>query len=203
MDLLKKYDVYISVGSNCRATAALKNLGVRKYSLPFDWVYSSPRTIYEAYIDDFKQLINCKRSDLEWLSMKNGDENFFPKYGYQIMHGLHKDLRLIHRRARRMQKVFHSNDKILLIYNNVTPVESNHINYIKKMPSEWMDLKYLHKLKLILPDNIDVLAINYGAPKLKEFSNIAYRYTDELDKKRNTNGAVEQACLQSMLKEII
>jgi len=203
MDILKKYDVYISVGSNCRATATLRNLGVRKFSLPFDWCYSSPRTIYEAYIDDFKQLINCKRSDLELSSMKNVAENFFPKYGFQIMHSLHENLHLIHRRARRMQKVFHSNDKILLIYNNVTPVEFEHINYIKKMPSEWMDLKYLHKLKLILPDNIDVLVINYGAPQLKEFSNIAYRYIDELDKKRSQNGAEELARLQSMLKEII
>lgn len=191
------------MGANCRATNVLDDLGVRKFSLPFDWCYSSPRSIYEAYIDDFKQLINCKRSDLELFAMHNGHENFFPKYGFQIMHRLHFNLRMIHRRARRMRKVFHSNDKILLIYNNVTPVEFLHINYIKKMPSDWMNLKYLHKLKIILPDNIDVLVINYGAPQLKEFSNIEYRYLDELDKNRSQSGVEELARLKSMLKEII
>jgi hypothetical protein len=44
---------YISFGSDCYPAFALRDLGLRPYALPFDWIVSSIDTIIECINDDF------------------------------------------------------------------------------------------------------------------------------------------------------
>ena len=196
-----KIKQYLSIGNNCRATTVLKNLGIRKQSLPFDWGYGTPRTVYEAYKDGFNQLINCNQDDFEYF-VDPKQKSYFPVYRYQFMHRVHADLNVLRRRATRMREILHSGDKMLLVYNNnITPVMPLHKEFIEKTPSEWMDLIYLHKLKLLLPDNIDILCINYGPPQQKEFNNIIYRYAKKLV--TNPTGKTEMGYIQPIIEDCI
>lgn len=179
----------------------LKDLGIRKQSLPFDWGYGTPRTMYEAYKDDFNQLINCNQDDFEYFVCP-AHKSYFPVYRYQFMHRVHDDLNVLRRRATRMREILHSGDKMLLVYNNnITPVLPLHKEFIEKTPSDWMDLKYLHKLKLLLPDNIDILCINYGSPQQKEFDNIIYRYAKKFV--TNPAGKTEMGYIQPIIEGLI
>lgn len=38
--------VYISIGSQCTVATVFENLGIKKESLPFDWMYSTPQFVY-------------------------------------------------------------------------------------------------------------------------------------------------------------
>ena len=192
---------YIPIGNNCRATQVLKDLDIRKQSLPFDWGYGTPRIMYEAYKDDFNQLINCNQDDFEYFVCPV-HKSYFPVYRYQFMHRVHVDLNVLHRRATRMREILHSGDKMLLVYNNnITPVLPLHKEFIEKTPSEWMDLKYLHKLKLLLPDNIDILCINYGPSQQKEFDNIIYKYANNLT--HDCRGEKEMAYIKTIIEDLV
>jgi hypothetical protein len=45
---------YISLGHSCSPAAAIKSLGLRKYSLPFDWIFSNCEKVIECIYEDFK-----------------------------------------------------------------------------------------------------------------------------------------------------
>jgi hypothetical protein len=38
--------VYISIGSQCATATVFENLGIKKETLPFDWMFSTPKFIY-------------------------------------------------------------------------------------------------------------------------------------------------------------
>ena len=38
--------IYISIGSQCTVATVFENLGLKKESLPFDWMYSTPQFVY-------------------------------------------------------------------------------------------------------------------------------------------------------------
>jgi hypothetical protein len=44
---------YISIGSECSSAAALRNLQLRNFALPFDWVVTSPIAFTKCIMDDF------------------------------------------------------------------------------------------------------------------------------------------------------
>ncbi|KJV38647.1 hypothetical protein VH98_08790 [Acinetobacter brisouii] len=48
----------ISLGDHCFTSFLLKNAGLKKYSLPFDWIFSSPEVIQHCINDDFFQFLN-------------------------------------------------------------------------------------------------------------------------------------------------
>lgn len=196
-----KIKQYIPIGNNCRATQVLRDLRIRKQSLPFDWGYGTPRTMYEAYKDDFNQLINCNQDDFEYFVCPV-HKSYFPMYRYQFMHRVHVDLNKLRLRATRMREILHSGDKMLLVYsNNITEKVTLHKEFKEKTPSDWMDLKYLHKLKLLLPDNIDILCINYGPPEQKEFDNIIYKYANNLI--NNRRGEKEMAYIKTIIEDLV
>jgi hypothetical protein len=45
---------YISIGNECSSAAALRNLQLRNFALPFDWVVTSPIAFTKCIMDDFK-----------------------------------------------------------------------------------------------------------------------------------------------------
>lgn len=54
---------HISLGSNCQTAHALKTLGLRTWSAPFDWVFTLPEMVADCLADDFTALTD--RSQLE------------------------------------------------------------------------------------------------------------------------------------------
>jgi len=48
----------LSLGTFCLSSTILKNLGYKKYSLPFDWVFSSKKTIFDCLNDNFNSFLD-------------------------------------------------------------------------------------------------------------------------------------------------
>lgn len=44
---------YISLGNDCSSAAALKELNLRNFALPFDWVQTTANQLYQCLQDDF------------------------------------------------------------------------------------------------------------------------------------------------------
>ncbi len=49
---------FISLGENCSSAWYLKQLGLKKASYPFDWVFSSPEIIMDCIKDDFVKFLD-------------------------------------------------------------------------------------------------------------------------------------------------
>ena len=49
---------YISLGSHCHTAQILKGLGLRTWSAPFDWIFSSPGMVRDCLADDFAELLD-------------------------------------------------------------------------------------------------------------------------------------------------
>ena len=46
---------YVSIGHECSSAAALRNLQLRQFALPFDWVVTSSQAFTKCILDDFRQ----------------------------------------------------------------------------------------------------------------------------------------------------
>jgi hypothetical protein len=53
-----KKQEYLSLGSLCHASMLLKNIGYKKRSYPFDWIFSNPEMVIECLKDDFKTFLD-------------------------------------------------------------------------------------------------------------------------------------------------
>ncbi|HEV2544414.1 MAG TPA: DUF1796 family putative cysteine peptidase [Methylobacterium sp.] len=49
---------HISLGSHCHTAQILKGLGLRTWSAPFDWIFSSPGMVRDCLADDFSALLD-------------------------------------------------------------------------------------------------------------------------------------------------
>ncbi len=54
----------ISLGAHCYSSMLLKRAGLKRYSLPFDWIFSSPRAVAHALDDDFASLLDRAQFEL-------------------------------------------------------------------------------------------------------------------------------------------
>lgn len=56
-----------SLGNHCLCSATLKDHGLKKYSLPFDWIFIHPEIVLDCLHDDFSLLLDKKH----YLSLTN------------------------------------------------------------------------------------------------------------------------------------
>ena len=60
---------HISLGSHCHTAQILKKTGLRGWSAPFDWIFSSPAMVLDCLRDDFAALLD--RSQYESNPVEN------------------------------------------------------------------------------------------------------------------------------------
>jgi hypothetical protein len=70
---------YVSFGYDCSPAAALRNLGIRDYALPFDWVQSNYQCITKCIEDDFLDF-HCH------LQLNHSNTRVVDSYGFQFPH---------------------------------------------------------------------------------------------------------------------
>jgi hypothetical protein len=70
---------YVSFGIDCSPAAALRNLGIRQYALPFDWVQSDYQCITKCIEDDFLDF-HCH------LQLNHSNTRVVDRYGIQFPH---------------------------------------------------------------------------------------------------------------------
>ncbi|MGN7125789.1 DUF1796 family putative cysteine peptidase [Methylorubrum thiocyanatum] len=59
---------HISLGSHCHTAQILKGLGLRTWSAPFDWIFSSPGMVRDCLADDFSALLDRRQYESTPLS---------------------------------------------------------------------------------------------------------------------------------------
>lgn len=52
------FEYAVSIGSFCHAAEALKGAGMRTFSTPFDWLFSSPEMVAHCLEDDFRTFLD-------------------------------------------------------------------------------------------------------------------------------------------------
>jgi hypothetical protein len=54
----KKVAHIVSLGTHCLTSFYLKKYGMKRYSLPFDWIFASPQTVLHCIDDNFKTFLD-------------------------------------------------------------------------------------------------------------------------------------------------
>ena len=70
---------YISLGYDCSTASILRELGLRKFALPFDWIRSSCLSIYVCIEDGFSQFHQN-------LKLSSSRTYLYDTYGFEFCH---------------------------------------------------------------------------------------------------------------------
>ncbi|MBB2961314.1 DUF1796 family putative cysteine peptidase [Methylobacterium sp. R2-1] len=65
---------HISLGSHCHTAQILKGLGLRTWSAPFDWIFSSPGMVRDCLADDFSDLLDRRHYESTPLSERRAPD---------------------------------------------------------------------------------------------------------------------------------
>ena len=129
--------IYIPLGSDCCIATVLNQMGLRKFSLPYDWMMSLTG-IYENFTSDFTNFYE--------------DDN----YNYKFIHGPPPEYRI-----ERLKNILENHDgKVVLIRKshlnvNHEQVETGHTNEILDDRLEVEDMKKLNDLLRQKYPNLD------------------------------------------------
>tara|TARA_B110001450_G_scaffold115712_1_gene109421 strand:- start:6005 stop:6673 length:669 start_codon:yes stop_codon:yes gene_type:complete len=179
--------MYISLGNNCTVTLSLNNLGLKKESMPFDYIVSNPRIIYDCFKTNFTHFTNINTKHSEYRD--NNLVYFYPKikssfpgfpmhsleneYGIKFHHFGGSPVQLSEMFKRRTERFLNilekSNEEIIFFYCTETYIYDN----ISRNNSE-LDYQYLQKIDNYLSNNYKNLKfkiVNFTINKNIENSN--------------------------------
>lgn len=132
MDKLITISHVCSLGNVCQSSKILKDIGFKKESYPFDWIFSSPANIINILEDDFTLFLN-KELYVNMYSRRFGKHRLdYSKCGHKIYHNkmfFHhnpKDkendynyfIRCVNRFRQLLKK--ESNKLFVITFNNIT-----------------------------------------------------------------------------------
>ena len=113
-----------SLGSFCLPGNILRNNGLRRYSLPFDWTFSCPQMLVDCLSDDFSAFLDRRHyrsiSESRWNPGAE-HELYLQKYGISAVFAhrdptREEDYRYFERCVTRFRELLHSRDpKLFLI----------------------------------------------------------------------------------------
>jgi hypothetical protein len=124
-------DYFISFGVNCCNGIAINETKLRKESLPFDSIVSSPKIIYHCLINNFKDftIFDEKKDFLDvdlnisnlFEIMKDDLTKHTNKYGIFFNHYLDKDIEVVietfTRRINRFFSILQNSKNVIFIYS--------------------------------------------------------------------------------------
>jgi hypothetical protein len=172
---------FITLGFNCVPALILKDMGLRKYSLPFDWNYTNKRMIIQCIEDDFRKFHKKLKLVLNnhWLE----DE-----YGIQYPHDypvnedgsivdnwetLHNDVLLKYqRRINRFKDIMNNNAPIIALYHGYVS--------LAKVIKAYLANKYNKQ-------NIIFIVCTYEKRYQNNDKNIIILNVDTMEQARNKN----------------
>lgn len=161
----KKVNHIASLGNHCLCSATLKDHGLKKYSLPFDWIFTHPGIVLDCLNDDFSLFLDKKH--YHSLTNERHDRDYEPgashlyfesKYG-TINTFNHRDVTqaedysYIVRSVERFRKLLTSDDgKIFMM---ITRPEYDLSKYFNKLRNKLNELtNNFHFIAIQLQDPI-------------------------------------------------
>lgn len=162
---IRKYDTVISVGAACFVPDVLKELKLRDFSGPFDWMYGSDVVMRLSFIRNrFKNYFDFNDFEYVGPNPDNGKSVYKNNrsgivYNHDFPTGNFKDVfpdvkEKYNRRIRRVLKHLNSDEKILLVYSELgkTGDKDKLIQVINEINSSYkakIDLLYINHNKSI------------------------------------------------------
>ena len=170
------YNLVVSLGGNCAVASQMKYRGLRRYSLPLDYVYMNDerplKYLNEAFENNFKNF--CLKENLKELqgNERGGDCHGCVPYedeysGYRLIHQFHRSVaedggyeetrEVLDRRFHRLFEKINQSKKILFILTTFFPFDVGYATDLKKTLSR----KYKSK-------KIDLLVVQFGCKEDKK-----------------------------------
>lgn len=124
-DLRNAVKYAVSLGSKCIVAEVLRDAGLRRFSSPFDWVYSSGEMVEHCLKDNFAKYLDTKQ--MVKTGHAFGHKHYSKMLGRGIIYPHHnpkKDIEAFTRRVCRFRAVTKSKKRILFVMANLIESES-------------------------------------------------------------------------------
>ena len=137
---------YIPIGFQCAVPEVLQSMGLKRETLPFDWMLSNPKFVY-TILDlllvgnvDIEYLVNehffnCEnkvqfQSNENFIELKNGDDFYNKRYEVIFPHdkNFEKDVEKYCRRFDRLKNILY-NKEITPVLLYISPSSNLHGNF--------------------------------------------------------------------------
>ena len=175
--------VYIPLGFQCTVPTALKNIGEKSEALPFDWMLSSPKFIYEIMTMllsgmPIKELVtehffNCTAKSTmlyaeHYVTDPNGSALYNEKYDVIFPHDVYDDVN-IQKYIRRFERLY-----------NLVKSDKNLV-YIYIYPSSKDDGSFIINGRPIIKDTSEYLILTYELLKKHCKNNFEFKVLQTFD----------------------
>lgn len=175
----------ISLGTHCYTSYLLKMAGLKKYSCPFDWLFSSPSMVAHVINDNFCKLTDrayfkkiplkkIKNSGLEYSPIDHdfyrvafSVKNVFNHHDVQLQ----EDYEYIIRSVERFRRVLHSDESVMFILCTRHSCEA--LSYFIKISESLLD-------KRNSAIHFRYFSIEEGSSVLPKFD-ILYKFSDSFE----------------------
>jgi len=129
---MEKINYIISLGCSCNVSYFIKKLSLKRFSLPFDWVFSNCKMIIDILYDNFEDFIDTK-----YIIGTSEHQKYHKKMFNHKNMTQQKNIEYYKRCITRFQQVINSNKKNYL-----------YIHHIKYLEIELVMLIFFHRLMI-------------------------------------------------------
>jgi hypothetical protein len=163
-------NIYISIGSNCTTAGSIDSLQIKKESLPFDWMFSTPLFVYTIlklllidkkdindivdnhfFICDERAIsLGHQQEPAHYINTPNGNVLINSKYNVAFPHDLISDRDKYIRRLERLKKII-LDESVYIYFVYVSIPRNNYFRVNDVEPIEEL-YEYIEKINNILKD---------------------------------------------------
>jgi len=197
-------NIYISIGTQCTTPTLFDRLQVKKASLPFDWMFSTPQFVYEImkllfidrkeidYIIDNHFFVCDKRAQLQSLEYhilnEHGPVLVNSKYNVCFPHDTILDRDKYIRRISRFKQIILDNDNfIYFIYISVSSPNSGNyvIDGVEPIQKLYEYIEQIHNILKDIRTNYKIIVFDTNKPSDIIPSDILYLTYYDIEKKNS------------------
>ena len=151
---------YISIGEFCLTSCVLKDLKLKEFSLPFDWIFSNPYMLYNCISDGFSTFLD--RTQYKTIQhQKCNHKQYGDIFNHHDPCKNDKDYQYFQRCVGRFQNIF------MNVFEHVTAFLTHSVGTDFEN-----EIKTYHIIKSILPEhfNLVLICLKYDSEIISESS---------------------------------
>jgi len=180
--LNKSLNMYISIGTQCTTSTLFDRLCVKKESLPFDWMFSTPQFVYtilklllieQLDIDNIidNEFLVCdnraKHSNIQehYITDSNGTSLINSKYNVCFPHDVVSDRDKYIRRMQRLKQIILDKDNFLYFVYISSPNKNNYmIDHIKPIQDLYEYILMINNILKDIRNNYKIIIFDTNRP---------------------------------------
>jgi hypothetical protein len=185
----RPFDAVLTLGENCRIAEAMRDLDLRRESLPLDWCNGCPHSAYLAIADEFAKHFEPSRLRVEEPRVYLNED-----YAVQFTHesdDLEAEAEKYRRRSRRFVETLRSTDRRVLLLGQVldrrgamdpwNPPATRHARYcLERFGPGRCSAAHFDAVHQLVRErypllDFEMIVINYDPAKRPRGENVVYR----------------------------